>query len=280
LDEDILIHQLVDLIQDTRNATSAGWQLDNCQIALNTAIPLDPTNDTVTNLRALVDLMQNAGSGTSFMKAARGVEMGHLWAIEPQKIEGEGRISHWILDRLTGNALFARERRYPEMKNVVTAFTLEESNDYFYGPKGLGRILINISIAVDELVNDAVSQLKMNGLMIIKTDFKGALNAQIQVRSPFVIIKADGQPLDKEQFPFDIDAFMGVYGQLQKMAEIAAGAYIANVATTEDNTEAAGGRRTAREATIDYTRELQSKAAGISRFIGQYQGVMLREVQR
>lgn len=272
--EDILMHELIDLIEDEK--TAVGWDIDNCVKSLNASMPLDPERDLQSNPRSFADIIRDCTTGMSFQSGAKGVSLGHLFIMEP-KAENGKQLTHFILDRVSGDTLLERERRFADMCEVVSPITLEPGNGHFYGSKGLGRILVNLSIAVDELVNDAVSQVKLAGMMVLKTDFKSAMQAQIKVRMPFVVVSSDGGSLQKETFQLDADAFLAVYGQLQKLAEIAAGAYIANTLSTTQESSATGARRTAREATIDYTRELQSKSAAITRFGDQYgKGVMQR----
>lgn len=279
LREDILMHQLIDQIEDVKIAEAAGWDIDECIKSINTSMPLDPGRDLHTNPRTFAEIIRDCTSGMSFISGAKGVSMGHLFITEPIKEEGKGRITHFINDRVNGFTLLERERRFDSMSDVVAPITLEPGGGHFYGSKGLGRVLVNLSIAVDELVNDACSQVKMAGMMVMKTDSKSAMQTQIKVRMPFVVIASDGGQLQKETFQLDSEAFLAVYGQLQKLAEIAAGAYIANTLSTTQESSAQGDRRTAREATIDYTRELQSKSASIARFGSQYAKGVLQRVQ-
>lgn len=276
-EQPILINQLIDLVKDRQEGDGSGWKLDNVADALNNAMPLDRTKggqNSNVQPRAFVDLIRESSTGDSFVSGAKGINLGHLFVIEPEKSES-GRITHWIIDVATKKPLFSRERQFMTMGDVATLFTLEPGNNKFYGSKGVGRMLANLSIGVDELVNDAVSQMKMAGLMVIKTDSaKTGINANIKVKAPFAIVNADGT-LEKEQFPTDIAGFVQLYEQLTKIAEVAVGAYIPNVLASDPSQ----GRRTARESTIDYSRELQSQSAYIARFVGQYQGEMLHKIQ-
>lgn len=267
----ILIHQLIDKISN-ESAGDAGWRIENCVDALNKALPLD--RERADEPRSLTDLVQEISTAASFMRGAKGILFGHLFITEPNKESGKGRITHYILDVNTHKVLFARKRRFDTMKDVVTMVTLESGNNKFYGSKGVGRKLSNLSIGVDELVNDAVSQMKMSGLMVLQTDAKTAINVDIKVKSPFAVINSEGK-IQKEHFDTDIDGFIALYEQLTKIAEVAVGAYIPNVLASDPSS----GRRTAREASIDYSRELQASNAYIARFVGQYQGEAMHKIQ-
>lgn len=276
-EQPVLIHEFVDKLEEAGDkAKDAGWRLDNCAAALNHASPIDPTRDKKVAPRVYADIIRESSTAQSYVAGAKGIVFGHLFIVEPGKPKGkEGRITHYIMDTGTQKVLFSREKRFQKMSDVVTLFTLEPGNNKFYGSKGVGRMLVNLSIGVDELVNDAVSQMKMSGMMILQTDSKTGMNANIKVRAPFAIINSDGK-IAKEQFPTDIEGFVSLYEQLTKIAEVSVGAYIPNVLASDPS----AGRRTAREASIDYSRELQTASAYIARFVGQYQGETIHKIQR
>jgi hypothetical protein len=117
--------------------------------------------------------------------------------------------------------------------------------------------------------------MKMSGMMVLQTDSKTAINVSIKIKAPFAVINSEGT-IQKEQFPTDIEGFVQLYEQLTKIAEVAIGAYIPNVLASDSSS----GRRTAREASIDYSREVQSNNAYIARFEGQYQGDAMQKIQR
>lgn len=272
--QSMLIHEMVDIIKKKKAASDAGWDIDNSVESVNKAMPENPEREVGASSRIYADVVREGNQGLSYMTGSKNVELGHLFAIEPDRKKGKGRITHFILDRLNQKVLFERERRFDDMTDVVAPFTLEPGNGKFYGSMGLGRMLANLAVGVDVATNDAVNQMKMAGLKIIKTDAKTAINAQIKIRAPFAIIVADGT-LEKEEMPANVEAFIELYNHLVKVAEVAAGAYIPNQITDQPQ----GGHRTAREATIDYTREQQSKSAFIARFSGQF-AEMINAIQR
>lgn len=272
-EQPVLIHQVLDKVADEEKSRNAGWRLEALTEALNKALPIDRERDSEP--RTLTDMIQEISSSSSFMRGAKGLVFGHLFIVEPKVEKGKGRVTHYILDVLTHKVLFMRKRRFESMRDVVTLFTLESGNNKFYGSKGVGRKLANLSIGVDELVNDAVSQMKMSGLMVLQTDSKTAINVGVKVKAPFAVVNSEGK-IQKEQFPTDIEGFVALYEQLTKIAEVAVGAYIPNVLASDPS----AGRRTAREASIDYSRELQASNAYIARFAGQYQGEMMFKIQR
>jgi hypothetical protein len=274
IQQDVLLHETVDTIQNRDAADASGWDIENCVEAVNHALPQDKQSDTGNNAREFEDLIREANQGTSYTIGAKVVQYGHLFAIEPDKIEGKGRITHMIVNRRNGKLLFERERRFDSMSDVVIPFTLEPGNGTFYGSKGIGRMLSNFATGIDLAVNDAVNQMKMAGLMVLRTSPNNAINAQIKIKSPFAIITSDAT-LEQQQFKVQIEAFVKLIDKLTKMAEIAVNAYVPNQVSEDENSSS----RTAREASIDYTRELQAKSAFIARFAGQFAD-MINTIQK
>jgi len=178
-EQPVLIHEFVTKIQSAKKAEDSRWDLDNCAEALNRAMPLDPTRDSKDSIRAYADLVRESSTASSVMPGAKSILLGHLFAMEPEEEEGKGRVSHWILDVSTKKELFHMDRRFDTMDEVCTMFTLESGNNKFYGSRGVGKKVVNLTIGIDELVNDAVSQMKMAGMMIIQGDSKSSQAANI-----------------------------------------------------------------------------------------------------
>lgn len=267
----MLVHEFVKIIRDRESADGSGWQIDECVLTANAAMPRDPNLDKTDSPRAYTDLIREGNTGASYMTGAKTIELGHLIAVEPET----QKCSHFIIDRnATDRLLFQRFDRYESMEDVIVPVTLEPGNGKVYGSKGAGRMISNYNVAVDAAANDAVDQVRVGGMLVCKTDSKGGMEAQIRVRKPFIIINSDFT-LEKEKLEADPEAFVALYTQLGKMAEIALGSYIPNLMSSEQ----IGGDKTAREATIDYNRELQAKAAFIIRFNGQF-GAIMTTIQR
>lgn len=268
----LLVHEFVDIIKDKKSAEDQGWDLDNCVLTANDSLPYSPTSDRADDeVRSFQDIIREGNPGASYTQGAKIVELGHLFAIEPKT----KMVSHFIVDRNnSGRVLYERMDRFDEMGDVIQPFTLEPGNGKVHGSKGLGRMLSNYAVAVDAATNDAVDQVRVGGNIIARTDSKGAIESQIRVRKPFIVVNSE-MKLEQIKLESDPKAFVELYSQLGKMAETSAGAYIPNLISSETP----GRDKTAREATIDYTREVESKTAFVIRFRGQF-GDALQPVQK
>lgn len=269
----LLIHEFVDIIKDHKSASDQGWDMENCVLTANESLPnVSASDKSEDEVRSFQDIIREGNPGASYTEGAKIVNLGHLFAVEPKT----GKISHFIVDRNnSGRVLYERLDRFDSMNDVIQLFTLEPGNGKVHGSKGLGRMLSNYSVAVDAATNDAVDQVRVGGNVIARTDSKGAIESQIRVRKPFIIVNSE-MKLEQIKLESNPKAFVELYSQLAKMAETSAGAYIPNLITSEDGS---GRDKTAREATIDYTREVQSKTAFVTRFRGQF-GDALQPVQK
>lgn len=269
-EQPLLIHEFVDAIRNAHDSEDTRWEMDNCVDVANSSLPPDPTRDN-TYKRQYSDIVREGNVGASYSTGAKVVRLGHLLAVEPKT----QKVSHFIVDAQTGRLLFQQFDRYESMEEVIVPITLEPGNGKIYGSKGLGRMLANFSVAVDAATNDAVDQVRMGGLVIIKTNQAAAVARNLKVVKPFIVV-GDDVTIEKEKIEANPDAFVAMWTQLSKMAEIAAGAYIPNLISTEGGNDS---KKTAREATIDYNREVQSKTAFVIRFAGQF-GCIMSTVQK
>ena len=272
IDQSFLIHELVDVIDDRKSAEAAGWNVDNVIEALNNAMPDDPNrkNTEGSLTRTYEDMMREGNIGSSFSTGARVVDAGHLLVIEPD----EG-VSHFILDRNnSNNVLFDKHKRFDSMSEVVVLFTLEPGNGKFYSSKGLGRRLLNLTIAIDNTVNEAVDQLRVASLLIVQWDNAGKTLPPPRVKAPFMMIDPNAKFDQKAGFQANVSAFIELHNKLLEIAQQAVGAYIQGAVK-----DATTGDKTATQARVDYQRELKSTAAFISRFAGQL-AEMFQEMQK
>lgn len=261
--QDFLIHELTEIIQDREAAKGAKWKVDNVVEAINKSRPRGEDTDTSDNERRWVDAVREGNLGASFETGSKVVKAAHVLAIETAE---KGKVTHYIVDRERENkTLLSHEMRFDSMRDVVTLFTLEPGNGKFYGSKGLGRMLVNFSVAMDVVVNETVNQLRIAGLIPIQIDTsKGS--PPVKIRSPFIEINAEAKQFDPmANFPANVTAAIALIDKLQQIAEVAAQQYIPNTLGSDSQ-----GSATATEKRIDYTRELQSKAAFIARFAGHF----------
>lgn len=276
LKQSFLIHELVEIIADLEPSKIAGWDIDNTCYAINHAMPKNPSKagkdetSTGEDQRSYEDTIREGNQGASHQNGAKVINVRHVFAVEPNaKDETDGkfyqRVTHYIIDRDSKKKLFCKESRFERMSDVVTLFTLQPGNGKYYGSKGLGKILVNLHIAIERARNIAFDQLYMAGMLIIHDkDGKGSPTIQLKVRHPFALISTSGE-ISQEQIQANVEAFMELDTKLTSIAEQAANAYIPNKLSDIDNRD-----RTATEASIDAQRDQQAKVAYLARFWGQF----------
>jgi hypothetical protein len=274
--QSVLIHEQFDYISKIRDkdgdvkfsesievAEVAGWNWEAVVDALNMAMPKQPTRDANANAaRVYQDMAREINLGMSYQTGSKVVD----WAILLAQETDSGKVSKFIINRNQSHqTLFQRHSLFDSMADCIHPFCLEPGNLAYYGSKGLGRMLINITTAMDVAANDAVDSFRLSGLKTLIADAKGGINAQIRVTNPFVQVTTDAQ-LGEQNFTFNADAFVQLYSQLGNILQLAAGQYLPN----QMSQIKPGKERTATEEMIDRQREVEAQQAFVARFLGQF----------
>jgi hypothetical protein len=274
--QSVLIHEQFDYISKSRDkdgdvkeqesreiAKVAGWNVEAVVDALNTSMPKQPTRDANANAaRVYQDMAREINLGMSYQTGSKVVD----WAILLAQETDTGKVSKFVINRNQSHqTLFERHSLFDSMADCLHPFTLEPGNLAYYGSKGLGRTLVNITTAMDVAANDAVDAFRLSGLKTLIADAKGGINAQIKVTNPFVQVTTDAV-LGEQNFTFNAEAFTMLYSKLGDIAQLAGGEYLPNqLSKTEP-----GKDRTATEEQIDRQRELEAQQAFVARFLGQF----------
>lgn len=274
--QEVQIHEQFDYISKIREkdgsvnekesrevAEVAGWNVEAVVDALNNSMPRQPTRDANANAaRVYQDMAREINLGMSYQTGSKSVD----WAILLAQETDTGKVSKFVINRNQSHqTLFQKYSLFDSMGDCIHLFTLEPGNLAYYGSKGMGRMLINITTAMDVAANDAVDAFRLSGLKTLIADAKGGINAQIKVTNPFVQVTTDAQ-LGEQDFKFDAEAFVTLYSKLGDIAQLAAGAYLPNqLSKTEP-----GKDRTATEEMIDRQREVEAQQAFVARFLGQF----------
>jgi hypothetical protein len=274
--QSVLIHEQFDYISKIRDkdgdvkydesievADVAGWNWEAVVDALNMSMPKQPTRDANANAaRVYQDMAREINLGMSYQTGSKVVD----WAILLAQETDTGKVSKFIINRNQSHqTLFQRHSLFDSMSDCIHPFTLEPGNLAYYGSKGLGRMLINITTAMDVAANDAVDAFRLSGLKTLIADAKGGINAQIKVTNPFVQVTTDAQ-LGEQNFTFNAESFVQLYSKLGDIAQVAAGAYLPN----QLSQTRPGKDRTATEEMIDRQREVEAQQAFVARFLGQF----------
>lgn len=266
--QDLLVHELVNLIRDKEAAAAAGWDISAAVKAINEALPKNAsTNDNQGNAeRDYEDCIREGNQGASYAGASV-IPIAHVIAVEATTRLGvENPVTHFILYRAKDhNVLFKKEDRFDRVEDSTTLFTLEPGNGKFYGSKGLGRKLINKHLAIERARNRMFDQLEMSGMLILKSDASRAPTVQFKVRHPFVLLTSDADIVEQE-IQANVKAYLDADAKMVDLAQQRVGQYLPNQLTNNEGMR----DKTAKEVSIDYQREAEAKVAFLSRFWGQF----------
>jgi hypothetical protein len=285
VDVDYFIHELVDLLNEPETSEKAGYNIDNLKRAIDFAMP--PREDLPSDPRQLSDMAREGSLYFSWHKASKMIQTVHVFVHD---YDGGG-VDHWWVNRWGamlgrpvasdsmevdeggGLELFYGEKVVAKMEDVITLFTFQAGNDRLFGSKGLGRLLVNISIAVERARNLYFDQQYLAGLLIGTAEEKDIPFLQPRVLSPFLIIPK-GFELMAQQLQFNPETFLQLDNKLSAVAEIIAGAFI------PEQIQANGqSTQTATEATIDATREEEIRQGILNRWWNQFTR-MVSQIQR
>lgn len=277
IEEDILLHKIVDIIQNKEAAEAAKWDVDNTVEAINGAMPQnDQDASSASNPRKWVDVIQEGNLGMTYSdEGALSVKVAHILAVETGEKDS---VTHYIINREGEHkALLAHEQRFKSMRDVVTLFTLDPGNSTFYGTRGIGARLSNYSVAMNGVVNDAIDAGRVSGLIIAQADLaKGT--PMPKVKKPFLWMTKDSTVITQTRnIEANMQAYVLLIDKIGQLAEVAAQQYIPNTSGTD--TQSSSKHPTAHQVAIDYQREQQSVATFVARFAGQF-GELIGMMQR
>jgi hypothetical protein len=276
IEQDYFIHELVSLLAEPETTAKAGFNVDNLKSAIEYAMP--PREDLPSDPRQLSDMAREGSLYFSWHRAAKMVQTVHVFVQDY-----DGAIDHWWVNRNSsvigepqpvgedsqgggGEELFYGEHVVPKMEDIITLFTFQSGNDRLFGSKGLGRMLVNISIAIERARNLYFDQQYMAGLLIGTAEEKDLPFLQPKVMSPFLIIPK-GFELMAQQLQFNPETFAQLDAKLTAIAEVIAGTFLPEQMSTGQSPS--GEQQTATEVTIEATKEQEIRQGILNRWWNQ-----------
>lgn len=273
--QDFYIHELVSLLEEPETSEKAGFNIENLKSAIEHAMP--PKEDLPTDPRQLADMARDGSLFFSWHKASKMVQTVHVFVRTY-----EGGIDHWWVNRnssiigkdaatpLTqdtpsgGEELFYGEEVAEDFEDLITLFTFQSGNDRLFGSKGLGRLLVNICIAIERERNLYFDQHYIAGLLIGEAEEKDIPYLQPKVLAPFLILPK-GLELLAQQMQFNPEVFEILDNKLEGVAEVIAGTFMPEQVQSNGQMS-----QTATEATIDATKEEEIRQGILNRFWNQF----------
>jgi hypothetical protein len=291
---DYYIHELVEILRDPEAAEDAGYEVDNIRKAINAAMP--PKESFLSNPRQLSDLVREGNMYLSYHRQSRMIQTAHIFVMG---YDGQG-VDHWWINIRSLNIssglsdgsadwqdtnkappddennpalLFYAEDVARSMKDVVTLVSFQTGNSKLFGSKGLGRLLVNLDVAINRCRMCFIDAIYQQGLIIAQCDEKDIPFMSPRVAYPFIWVPKTAD-INKASFDANADAFIALDNKLTAMSEIIAGAFIPGQITIQG-----GPDQTATEVNIDTQRENEIKQGILNRWwthMTQCVGVMQR----
>jgi hypothetical protein len=287
------IHECVAMIEDEDTASKAGYNVPNIVSAIERAAP--PYDSFVYNPRQLSDMVREGNLYYSFHRSSKMIETAHVFV----KCY-DGTIDHWWVNR-NGSKTNEGARKRPKpktpepefdasgdrpkptsendpyelfygegvaasMEDVITLFSFQAGNNRLFGSKGIGRLLYNISLAVEKVRMSFIDAMYISGLLVGQAEESIIGRLQPHVRSPFLIVP-EGFQLLMQQFRVDINNWLGLDQKLTNTAEIIAGAFLPDQQQISNNGNTI---QTATKESIDAVKEEEVKQGMMNRWWVQF----------
>ena len=295
------IHECCNIIEDADTAEKAGYNVPNIKAAIEKAAP--PYDSFVYNPRQLSDMVREGNLYYSFHKSSKMIETAHVFV----KCY-DNTVDHWWVNRNGSKRsnsnksrpmektkrpefdekddepkkmdddpyeLFYGEAVAEAMDDVITLFSFQAGNNRLFGSKGIGRLLYNISLALEKARMSFIDAMYISGLLIGQAEESIIGRLQPHVRSPFMIVP-EGFNLLMQQFRVDVNNWLGLDQKLSNTAEIIAGAFLPDQDQISNNGQV---MQTATKSSIDAVKEEEVKAGMMNRWWVQF-GKAVGSIQR
>ena len=206
------VHEACSIIEDADTAEEAGYNVENIKSAIEKATP--PYDSFVYNPRQMSDMVREGSLYYSFHRTSKMLETAHIFV----KCY-DGTVDHWWIDR-NGTKRTNKTRREPKlvqpefdqsgdrprtidtdayelfygegvaqkMDDVLTLFSFQAGNNRLFGSKGIGRLLYNISLAIEKSRMSFIDAMWISGLLVGQAEESIIGRLQPHVRSPFMIV--------------------------------------------------------------------------------------------
>lgn len=253
----ILMHDFLALMKDPEIAKRAGYDIQGCQKAANATVGTNQTSKQYTPIELEDALREQSPLGFSYGVDNQTKTVNVFYGLVH---DYSGEVDLWMVDQNDGTKLQCVQGLHDKPEDALTLFTMQTGNRKYYGSKGLGRMLHDISLAIERGRCMGLDKQQMAGLPIIKTgDVTGF---QAKFRFPWVLVPAETEALDGT-VTFEWESFDQMDQKLVAIAESIAGAFI------PPNVEQNASSKTKIEAAQKAERDLAVRQGVLMRFATQ-----------
>lgn len=183
--QELQIHELVQLIDDPKQAADAGWELEAAVEAINEARPKATQSDSpYTDYRTYEDAIRESSVYMSLQQGAKVIEVNHFLIAE-----ADGAVSYYLACA-TGTKKLLRQQLdlYPSMAEALVFFSYQQANGLLMGSKGIGRELYEVACALDRSRNEFVDRLMLSGKTWVKGTPKALERLKLSVVGNTVLL--------------------------------------------------------------------------------------------
>jgi hypothetical protein len=262
-----LIHELYEMIEDPEVAERAGWNVANCRLALEKAVPEKIYENFQSGSWTAIESAIRGGALYATVVGDKKIDTYHVFATEV-----DGKVSHWVVNRGRGDKgadqpvenveLFKRVSRFPAMDEFMIYFDLEAGDGKWHGSRGLGKRSFNTHRAIDKLRCAVLDQAFTSGLTILQAKEQDSQeDFQLAMVGPFAVIPA-GIDVSATTVPAISSTTFQVDALLSSTSEQRIGDVVPNT-----NSPVRKGSKTATEANISAERSVMVSRSNLQRFI-------------
>lgn len=218
--QNFLVHEMVAYLADPEASAAAGWNLDNLITSINNAKPDNRRTGLSEDARKYEDIYRETSMGTSYTEGVKVIETAHLFIQESW-----GPVSHYIFDRRSGNLLFLKYDRYENMEQCLRLMTVEVGNGKLHGSKGVGRVLYNTAISVEQARNRIVDSLYLASTLILEETDDAKPQQALTVVHPVAVV-GKGYKVSSQEFKVNWEAFQALDQHMTNIAQQQVGAFL------------------------------------------------------
>lgn len=257
----MLIHDFLKLFEDAKIAEAAGYNIEGCVKIANatTGTAGAGGGKEPTPLELEDSFREQSAFGYSYTTdgQTKTVDLYHILVHDYT-----GEVDLWTVGQADGTEVRNIQGKEKCMDDVTTLFTMQKGNRKYYGSKGLGRLLTNISIAIELGRCTASDKCMLSGMPILEGQGATTALTQAKVRFPFIVLE-EGQKLTDTSIEFNYEAFESMDQKLVAISEGIAGAFI------PPNMDNQGSSRTKIEAAEKAKRDQKVQQGFLERFAKQ-----------
>jgi hypothetical protein len=253
----ILMHDFLKLIKNPAIAEKAGYDVEGCAKAANATVGTNQTSKQYTPIELEDALREQSPLGFSYGVDNQTKTVNVFYGLVH---DYTGQVDLWMVDQNDGTLLQSVEGLHEKPQDAMTLFTMQTGNRKFYGSKGLGRLLHDISLAIERGRCTGMDKQQMSGLPIFKSADPAGF--QLKLRFPYMTVPMETEAM-AETIEFEWESFNQMDEKMVSIAESIAGAFI------PPNVNQEASSKTKIEAAQKAERDMAIRQGVLERFANQ-----------